>query len=70
MQGFLKKEIQNLIKQRYNLSGIEFKVERPKRKEFGDLATNVAFILAKHLKGNPFEIANEIAEELRKNSAF
>ncbi|RTZ59043.1 MAG: arginine--tRNA ligase [Gammaproteobacteria bacterium] len=70
MQGFLKKEIQKLIEEKYNLSGIEFKVERPKRKEFGDLATNVAFLLAKHLKRNPFEIANEIAEELKKNPSF
>jgi len=70
MQGFLKKELQKLVSDKYNLSGIEFKVEKPKRKEFGDLATNVAFILAKHLKRNPFEIAQELAEELRKNPSF
>jgi arginyl-tRNA synthetase len=70
MQGFLKNEIQKLLKEKYNLSGIEFKVEKPKRKEFGDLATNVAFLLSKPLKRNPFEIATEIAEELRKNPAF
>jgi len=70
MQGYLKEELQKVLKEKYNLSGIEFKVERPKRKEFGDLATNVAFILSKHLKRNPFEIAQELAQELKKNTSF
>ncbi len=70
MQGYLKQELQRVIKDKYNLSGIDFKVEKPRRKEFGDLATNVAFILAKHLKRNPFEIAQELAEELEKNPSF
>ncbi len=70
MQGYLKEELQKVLKEKYNLSGVEFKVERPKRKEFGDLATNVAFILSKHLKRNPFEIAQELAEELKKNPSF
>ena len=70
MQGYLKEELQKVLKEKYNLSGVEFKVERPKRKEFGDLATNVAFILSKHLKRNPFEIAQELARELEKNPSF
>ncbi len=70
MQGYLKEELQKVLKEKYNLSGVEFKVQRPKRKEFGDLATNVAFILSKHLKRNPFEIAQELARELGKNPSF
>ncbi len=70
MQGFLKKEIEKVLKEKYNLSGIDFKVEKPRKREFGDLATNVAFLLTKHLKKNPYEIAAELAEELSKNPAF
>ncbi len=38
-----------------------------KRYEFGDYAANVAMILASKLKKNPLEIANELAEILRKS---
>jgi arginyl-tRNA synthetase len=34
--------------------------------EFGDLATNIAMILAKQLKQNPQTIATDIAEKLKK----
>jgi len=70
MQGYLKSSVERILKEKYNLSGINFKVEKPKRKEFGDLSTNVAFLLTKTLKRNPFEIATEIAEELKKDPNF
>jgi len=70
MQGYLKNSVDRILKEKYNLSGINFKVEKPKRKEFGDLSTNVAFLLTKTLKRNPFEIATEIAEELKKDLNF
>lgn len=38
--------------------------------QFGDYATNVAMQLAKPLGKNPREIAEQLAEELRKNSVF
>lgn len=40
-------------------------IDAPKDKKFGDLAVNVALILAKEAKRNPRELAGEIAEALR-----
>lgn len=48
---------------------IEPQVSRPEP-QFGDYATNVAMQLAKKLGKNPREIAEQIAEELRKNEDF
>src|SRR5258706_11767394 len=42
-----------------------FSVERPKRAEHGDLATNVAMTLAKRVGRPPRELAASIAEKLR-----
>lgn len=43
---------------------IEFTLETPPDLKFGDLATNVALILAKKNKKNPRELASEISEKL------
>jgi arginyl-tRNA synthetase len=45
--------------------GTSFTVERPKRAEHGDLATNVAMTLAKLVGRPPRELAASIAEKLR-----
>lgn len=47
-----------------------FNVERPKRPEHGDLATNVAMAIAKPAKKNPREIATAIAAELGRVGTF
>ncbi len=39
-------------------------LEIPKNKHFGDLSTNVSFKLAKDLKGNPYQIALKIKDNL------
>jgi arginyl-tRNA synthetase len=41
----------------------EFDISEPARKEYGDLACNVAFQISKKLKKRPFEIANEVVEK-------
>ncbi|MCD6463657.1 MAG: arginine--tRNA ligase [Thermotogae bacterium] len=46
-----------------------FKVERAPE-NFGELASNVAFLLAKKLKKNPREIAERIALEFEKDESF
>jgi arginyl-tRNA synthetase len=46
-----------------------FTVERPKRTEHGDLATNVAMTLAKRAGQNPRELATLIGDRLRKAGA-
>ncbi len=44
---------------------IAFDVSEPPQQSFGDLSSNVAFLLSKHLKKPPPKIATEIAEAIR-----
>ena len=44
--------------------------EKPKREEYGDFATNVAFILAKYLKEKPISIASRLSSILSKFPEF
>ncbi|ACN98590.1 arginyl-tRNA synthetase [Sulfurihydrogenibium azorense Az-Fu1] len=48
----------------------KIKVEPPKEESFGDLATNVAFLLTKHLKQKPQDIAEKIKSLLEKDPTF
>jgi arginyl-tRNA synthetase len=48
----------------------EFQVEHPKKREFGDYSTNLAFLVTKELKKRPSEIANEIAKSIEKEKIF
>jgi arginyl-tRNA synthetase len=48
----------------------EFQVEHPEKKELGDYATNVAFLIAKELKESPVKIANQIANLIKKEKIF
>src|SRR4051794_8235811 len=47
------------------VGGAEFVVERPKRPEHGDLATNAALAVQKLAKKPPREIATLLADKLR-----
>lgn len=44
-----------------------FEIEIPKKKEYGDLSTNVAMVLARSLKKNPSEVATIINKYLEHN---
>ena len=46
---------------------VNFSIETPSQKNFGDFSSNVAFILAKEKKKNPNEIAKEILKNLKKS---
>ncbi|MBP3223400.1 MAG: arginine--tRNA ligase [Actinomycetaceae bacterium] len=46
------------------------KVERPRQREHGDWASNIAMQLAKRASMKPHDLAELIAQELRKNSAI
>jgi len=48
------------------LDGLVFVVEYPKKKEFGDYATNAAIIIAKRIGKNPMEIANELVLKINE----
>ena len=71
MQRILFTHYKNAIE---NCVSEEFKdmvsVEPPKNEAFGDFSTNIAMILAKKVRRAPIEIANEIAEKLKKNEDF
>ncbi len=65
-----KQKIQTEIKKALNGITEEIVVEKTKLKEHGDAATNIAMVLAKTQKRNPLEIANEIKEKLKSNTAL
>ena len=46
----------------------EFDISEASRPEFGDISCNIGFLLAKALKKRPFDIAQILAEEYKKNS--
>ncbi|MGC9188836.1 MAG: arginine--tRNA ligase [Sulfurihydrogenibium sp.] len=48
----------------------KIKVETPKEESYGDLATNVAFLLTKHLKQKPQDIALNLKTILEKEPIF
>lgn len=42
----------------------EIRLEYPKEKTYGDYATNIAMVIAKQLKTNPFEVAENIKSQI------
>lgn len=50
--------------------GIEFQVEKPRFKEYGDFAVNIAFQLAKVFKENPRQIAEKLVLKLKEQPLF
>ncbi len=52
------------------VSDIEFKVERPKDESNGDFASNIALVLSKKLKKNPYDLALEIVKKVNLTEEF
>jgi arginyl-tRNA synthetase len=50
--------------------GVEFVLERPRDAGHGDLATNLAMVLAKRERANPRKTAERVLEELQLSSAL
>jgi arginyl-tRNA synthetase len=46
-----------------------FKIEQPNDKSHGDFAVNIALVLAKDLKKNPLELAQEIVKKIGSSSS-
>lgn len=53
------------VASRLGADGIEFVLERPRDAGHGDLATNLAMVLAKRERANPRTIAERVIQELR-----
>ena len=65
MNDNFKKHIKYVLDElKYPL--LDINIQIPKQISHGDLTTNVAMLLAKELKLNPTEIANNIIEILKK----
>jgi arginyl-tRNA synthetase len=70
-QRILFDEIRLGVKQactRLGYPETEFDISEASRPEFGDVSCNIGFLLAKALKKRPFDIAQTLAEEYKKNS--
>ncbi|MGZ7043982.1 MAG: arginine--tRNA ligase [Methanobacterium sp.] len=65
-----EKSVENAIKSNGYTIPDEIKVEEPPRPEMGDLASGVAFQLAKQLKRPPVEIAKEILNVIEISKYF
>lgn len=70
----MKQEIYNIVKESllsisdkndYELDKIDFEIEVPKRKDFGDFSTNVAMIAGSKTGSNPRDIAEKIISQIQ-----
>ena len=67
-----KLEIENGIKEglkKLNLSEMNFQVRETTNPEYGELYSNLPFVLAKKLKKNPIEIAEKLVKNIKINKS-
>ena len=70
MKSVIRQAVDNAL-QELEISGVpEYVVEKPKDPRHGDLAVNVAFLLARTLKKKPALIAEEIVAELKLDTPY
>jgi arginyl-tRNA synthetase len=65
LQEKIKERILAAVKKEYPLAADDLVFSLPAERKFGDLSTNLAFVLAKKTKIKPFLLANELAEKLQ-----
>ncbi len=72
MRDYVRKVIEEAIKDNFGIGigEIDFTVERPRDLKWGDLSSNVAFLLSKRLRRNPADIGNEIVKTVTDNRIF
>jgi len=71
LKKLLKKKVEEILKNQLGIEEeVRFDVDKPRRSEFGDYATNVALVIASRLKRPPIKIAEEIAEVLRREETL
>ena len=58
------------VASRLGADGVEFVLERPRDAGHGDLATNLAMVLARRERGNPRKTAERVLEELHLSPAL
>lgn len=65
LQENLRRRIAELLRDAYDLTGVEAEFTVPPERKFGDLSTTLAFALAKKTRGKPFALAGDIASRLQ-----
>ena len=68
IKEILKETIKESLKQLDINTDKEILIEVPKNTEFGDYSSNIALLLSKELKQNPFDIANNIKEHINNEN--
>ena len=58
------------IEEEIEKTKVDFLVEVPQEKKFGDFATNVAMVAAKIFKKNPFELAEKLLQNISLDGTF
>jgi arginyl-tRNA synthetase len=59
-----KSAVEDAVK-RLSYPTVEISISEPSEEAYGDLASNTAFILSKHLRRPPLEVAQKIASEIK-----
>ena len=73
MKEVIKDQIIELIKREFpEVENIKhkIKIDIPKNEKYGDIATNIAFLLSKNLNRKPYEVALQIKKILDKSHLF
>ncbi len=68
-QEYIEQQLKRFLEEK-NIEGVEIILERPKEEKFGDFATNLAMQLARHLRKNPRQIAEEIKDFVALDPQF
>ena len=67
----IRELIDKALKEKFSLKDLPFyEVEKPRKENFGDYATNVALVLGGKLKRNPLEIAEGVVLVLKDSPDF
>ena len=69
MRKIIENSLNSIIK-KLDFPKVDFSLQIPKNKEHGDLASNIAFLLAKTIGDTPFNIATKIKLKLDKTDLF
>ncbi len=65
LQEKIRERIFAILKDDHELTDSELAFSLPSERKFGDLSTNLAFVLAKKTKSKPFLLANTMVEKLQ-----
>ncbi|MBD3226155.1 MAG: arginine--tRNA ligase [Caldithrix sp.] len=68
-EEYIRQELSRFLR-KHQIEDIDIILEKPKDEKFGDYASNLAMQLARHLRKNPRQIAEEIKAYITLNDAF